>query len=65
MIPNGTLSSSPVVGKIIDPVKTLGIPLVDYERAGVPLYDASEGLQSKVWKLHSQLGVVVPMTVVV
>lgn len=52
MIPNGTLSSSPVVGKIIDPVKTLGIPLVDYERAGVALYDASEGLQSKVWKLQ-------------
>lgn len=48
MMPENTLSSSPVYGAFLVPDKV--DPLVDFEWGGVNILDSSQGLMVKVWK---------------
>ncbi len=50
MIPDGALSSEPIIGRIVGGRAYTTGSLVDYETGGVALDDASQGLQIKVWR---------------
>lgn len=49
MIPDRTLSSTPISAPFLPPDGGSSSPLIDYEMGGVALRDASEGLQVQVW----------------
>lgn len=52
MLPDGVLSSQPIIGATVDPVKQPGDFLVDWERGGIGLNDSSRGLLYQLWKLE-------------
>lgn len=49
MMPDGVLSTTPVVAQFLSPRNIPKRALVDYELGGNDLNDASAGLQTKVW----------------
>lgn len=52
MLPdNGQLSTTAFVSAFVDPVKTPGDFLIDYERGGIALNDPSQGLLVQLWTL--------------
>lgn len=52
MMPDNVLSSQAIVAGSVDPVKSPGDFLVDWERGGIGLNDPSQGLLVQVWKLE-------------
>lgn len=52
MLPDHELSSIPINAPFLEPANNIRAPLVDYEMGGVALYDASQGLQVKLWTLY-------------
>lgn len=49
MLPDGVLSSTPVAGSMVAPDNLVVSPRRDYERGGVALGDASQGLSVRDW----------------
>jgi len=56
MIPNNQLSSKSVYANFFTPVRV--DDLIDYEWAGVDIYDASQGMQAKLWTCFYESGVI-------
>lgn len=50
MIPGNALSSIDLPAALLSPDDMAGAPLIDYERGGVALNDASQGLQVRQWR---------------
>lgn len=51
MLPDGTLSTTPMIGNFLFPDSLTTSPLVDYEMGGVALNDPSLGLLYQRWTL--------------
>lgn len=56
MIPNNQLASVSVYADFFTPIRV--DKLVDYEWAGVDLYDSSQGAQAKLWKCFYENGII-------
>lgn len=56
MLPDGELSTSSVFAAFLVPNRV--DELIDYEWGGIDLYDASEGLQVKIWTCFYESGVI-------
>ena len=50
MLPENTISTSPVPTSFLVPSKTEGDVLIDYEWGGVDIRDTSEGLNKYIWE---------------
>lgn len=48
-LPDHELSSIPINAPFLEQSNNIHAPLVDYEMGGIALYDASQGLQVKLW----------------
>lgn len=56
MLPDGQLSTSSVYAAFLVPTRV--DELIDYEWGGIDLYDASQGLQVKIWTCFYEAGVI-------
>lgn len=52
MMPERSLSTTPVIGPFLVPEGGSASPLIDYEMGGIALRDASQGLQVQVWTFY-------------
>jgi hypothetical protein len=52
MLPDGVLSSQPIVADFLPPRNAVPRPLVDYELGGIALSDPSQGLMVKPWRMQ-------------
>lgn len=52
MLPSNTLTTPPLPAAFITQVPPASTPTVDYERGGIAIGDASQGLMVQTWKLH-------------